>query len=472
MNEFMKLLLTMSVSGTLLLLLILGLIRLYKNKFSRRWQYYICLIAVLRFLIPFTPGTINVGRLLEGGLKGFHTADIMDKGPEMLDRNVTVNGNKEKQTYIYLFFVWSAMALALSVRKIRIYQGFIQCVKAGNVEVSDVRALNLLSGCEEKLNIKTGAGLYCNALIVSPIMIGYFRPSIVLPVRELGDQELPHIFMHELLHYKRRDMLYKWLVQLVVCIHWFNPFAYLLEKEVNKACELSCDEAVISMLDEPARREYGDMLISFLKPTNHCKDTLSFMTLSDGAEQLKERLGAIMDFREKTKGMRILMGVLALCIIFGAVFIGGYSDAPVTGLNSAVTGKSLIPEEQNPVVSTADENSGRASEPPIPEGKSRSMGTYIPNWENWDGDWDWDDKALMEAYAACGIEKNGKFYYYCGETVYILKNQRPDSSIYLINTEGTVSIKVNWNAEGEITGVSYIAKEEVEKLKPKLLGTS
>ena len=159
-------------------------------------------------------------------------------------------------------------------------------------------------------------------------------------------------------------------------------------------------------------------------------------------------------------------------IIFGAVFIGGYSDAPVTGLNSAVTGKSLIPEEQNPVVSTADENSGRASEPPIPEGKSRSMGTYIPNWENWDGDWDWDDKALMEAYAACGIEKNGKFYYYCGETVYILKNQRPDSSIYLINTEGTVSIKVNWNAEGEITGVSYIAKEEVEKLKPKLLGTS
>lgn len=35
----------------------------------------------------------------------------------------------------------------------------------------------------------------------------------------------------------------------MVCIHWFNPFVYLLEKEVNRACELSCDEAVVFMLD-------------------------------------------------------------------------------------------------------------------------------------------------------------------------------------------------------------------------------
>ncbi len=32
--------------------------------------------------------------------------------------------------------------------------------------------------------------------------------------------------------------------------HWFNPFVYLLEKEVNKSCELSCDEKVIALLDE------------------------------------------------------------------------------------------------------------------------------------------------------------------------------------------------------------------------------
>ena len=65
MNEFMKTLLSLSVSGTLLLLLILGLKQLYKNKFSRRWQYYIWIIVALCFLLPFTPNTTIVGILFE-----------------------------------------------------------------------------------------------------------------------------------------------------------------------------------------------------------------------------------------------------------------------------------------------------------------------------------------------------------------------------------------------------------------------
>ena len=92
--------------------------------------------------------------------------------------------------------------------------------------------MNLLSDCEEKLNIKTRVELSYNSLIVSPIMIGFFRPRIVLPVRELEDKELSYIFVHELTHYKQGDMFYKWLIQIVVCAHWFNPFVYLLEKEV------------------------------------------------------------------------------------------------------------------------------------------------------------------------------------------------------------------------------------------------
>lgn len=63
-------------------------------------------------------------------------------------------------------------------------------------------------------------------------------------------------------------MFYKWLIQIMICIHWFNSLIYLLEKEINKACELSCDEAVITILDDSKRREYGDILTSFLKSNN------------------------------------------------------------------------------------------------------------------------------------------------------------------------------------------------------------
>ena len=354
MNEFIKILLSLSVSGALLLLLILGLKPLYKNKFSKRWQYYIWIVVALRFLLPFTPDTTIVGSLFEK----FDTAAITneiptspnvpvpaDTGnskaePTQTNREITTAAMREPfNKYVCLFFIWSALALVLFVRKVTVYQGFIQYIKAGNKEVSDIKILNLLSDCEEKLNIKTRVELSCNPLIASPMLIGFFRPRIILPVGELEDKELSYIFVHELTHYKQRDMFYKWLIQIVVCVHWFNPFVYLLEKEVNKSCELSCDEKVLSVLDDKAKREYGDTLISFLKSSNLYKSSLASVTLTEGAEQLKERLGAIMKFRKKSKVVIAITAIftVAVCVCF---FVTGAYAAPSANSKE----KNLMPD--------------------------------------------------------------------------------------------------------------------------------
>ena len=342
MSEFIKILLSLSVSGALLLLLILGLKPLYKNKFSKRWQYYIWIVVALRFLLPFTPDTTIIGSLFEKFDTTAITNEIptnpnvpvpADTGkskaePIQTNREITTAAMREPvDKYVCLFFIWSALALVLFVRKVTVYQGFIQYIKAGNKEVSDIKILNLLSDCEEKLKIKTRVELSCNPLIASPMLIGFFRPRIILPVGEWEDKELSYIFVHELIHYKQRDMFYKWLIQIVVCVHWFNPFVYLLEKEVNKSCELSCDEKVISILNEKAKREYGDTLISFLKSNNLYKSSLASVTLTEGAEQLKERLGAIMKFRKKSKAIIAITAIFtaAVCVCF---FVTGAYAAP------------------------------------------------------------------------------------------------------------------------------------------------
>ncbi|MCI9174255.1 MAG: M56 family metallopeptidase [Lachnospiraceae bacterium] len=400
MNEIMKILVSLSVSGTLLLLLLLGLKQFYKNKFSRRWQYYIWVIVALRFLLTFTftDDTTVVGSLFEkfgaaevtdgipAGRDGSvsesesiteNTAatetELIEKGrnidaakaePIEDDRGIIAGGKVkmiEKGGNIAsarssfhlsacLFFAWLVPALILLVYKIMVYQRFIRRVKADNIEVSDTGIRSLLSDCEEKLNIQTNVGLFRNPLIASPMLIGFFHPSILLPEGELGEKELSYIFMHELIHCRRKDMFYKWLIQIVVCVHWFNPFVYLLEKEVNQSCELSCDERVISMLDDRARREYGDMLISFLKADNPCKNSLASVTLSEGAKQIKERLGAIMDFRSRTRIIQALTGLLTLCVLFGAAFLGSYTvagaeDASPMGIGSSGAGKLQAPRD-------------------------------------------------------------------------------------------------------------------------------
>ena len=339
MNEFMKVLFSLSVSGTLLLLPVLGLKPLYKTRFSKRWQYYIWIIAALRFLLPFTPDTSIVGSLFEKS----DTAVITNEIPANPDGPIWVNTNHNEtepiqtsrditavamrepfKIYVCLFFLWSTLALVLFVRKITIYQSFIQYIKAGNAEVSDIKLLNLLSDCEEKLNIKTRVELSYNPLIASPVMIGFFRPGIVLPVGDMEDKELFYIFVHELIHYKQRDMFYKWLIQIVVCAHWFNPFVYLLEKEVNQSCELSCDEKIISVLDDKAKREYGDTLISFMRSKNLYKSSLASVTLTEGAEQLKERLNAIMNFKKKTRWGIFISLLLTVMLVCGFTVSGAY----------------------------------------------------------------------------------------------------------------------------------------------------
>ena len=361
MNEFIKILLSLSVSGALLLLLILGLKPLYKNKFSKRWQYYIWIVVALRLLLPFTPDTTIVGSLFEK----FDTSAITNEIPTSPNVPVpadtgnnkaeSIQTNQEITTaamrepfnkYVCLFFIWSALALVLFVRKITVYQGFIQYIKAGNKEVSDIKILNLLSDCEEKLNIKTRVEISCNPLIASPMLIGFFRPRIILPTHELEDKGLSYIFVHELIHYKQKDMFYKWLIQIVVCVHWFNPFVYLLEKEVNKSCELSCDEKVISVLDDTARREYGDTLISFLKSNKLYKSSLASATLTEGAEQIKERLGAIMKYRKKSKVMIAITTIftVAVCACFfvtGAYAVPSVANDMKTWANSEILNEIL-----------------------------------------------------------------------------------------------------------------------------------
>ena len=456
MNEFIKILLSLSVSGALLLLLILGLKPLYKNKFSKRWQYYIWIVVALRFLLPFTPDTTIIGSLFEK----FDTAAITneitispnvpvpaDTGnskaePTQTNREITTAAMREPfDKYVCLFFIWSALALVLFVRKVTVYQGFIQYIKAGNKEVSDIKILNLLSDCEEKLKIKTRVELSCNPLIASPMLIGFFRPRIILPVGEWEDKELSYIFVHELTHYKQRDMFYKWLIQIVVCAHWFNPFVYLLEKEVNKSCELSCDEKVISILDDKARREYGDTLISFLQSNNLYKSSLASVTLTEGAEQLKERLGAIMKFKKKSKGIIAITAIFSVLVCVCFFVTGAYAASPATN-NNLVLKDNGKPNEVS-IKTESDRN--------IKETENKTEKT---------------ENQYSTEYAQHGITVTDGIYYYHGERVRIFMDLRMNGSFenFIFDNEGSIDLRVLRDKNNSITNVEYLTESEADEL--------
>ncbi len=218
------------------------------------------------------------------------------------------------------------VAHILLIRKITIYQSFIRYIKAGRTKVSSIEHLEMLGKIAEQLKIKSTVGLYTNSLISSPLLIGFFKLCNILPTTELSDTDFRNTILHELIHYKRADMFYKWLVQLTICLHWFNPLVCLMGREVNHACELSCDEAVIAELSPQEQKAYGDTLLNALALGNY-NQSLASLSLNEGKEFIKERLNSIMNFKKKSVLIRCITLLLTMVFMCGFAVTGVYAKA-------------------------------------------------------------------------------------------------------------------------------------------------
>ena len=155
------------------------------------------------------------------------------------------------------------------------------------------------------------------------MLIGFFRPCIVLPTDDLSDSDFRYTILHELTHYRHRDMFYKWVVQITLCIHWFNPFVYLMCCEINRACELACDETIISSLETKEQAAYGDMLLNAIGIGGSYHNSKASMALYENKKMIKERVGAIMNFKKKTiwvtlGSLVLIIGLFAVSTVLGA----------------------------------------------------------------------------------------------------------------------------------------------------------
>ena len=383
MSAALKIFLSMSVSGSLLILTLLLGKRFLKDRFSRQWQYYIWLIVILRLLLPFSPEVSLLGKAYQAVDQAISQSAPLP--PQQQPSQNAPGGNfipavgaEEHNEPVnspagaaatahplqdigvllinHIWLVWLVAALGLLIRKITIYQGFARYIRAGLTPISDITRLDELAIVAERSGIKKPIELCVNPLVSSPLLIGFFHPCIVLPSADIPEKDFRYIILHELTHYKRRDMFYKWLVQITVCLHWFNPLVYLMSREITKACEFSCDEAVLAKMGSSNAQDYGKTLLDAMAAVGRYKENLGAVTLSENKELLKERLGAIMKFKKKSKAIQLLTGMLTLCIVFSAAFIGIYPTAAAADVpNSINTEKSVPPLFDNS--QTADNSS-------------------------------------------------------------------------------------------------------------------
>ena len=158
--------------------------------------------------------------------------------------------------------------------------------------------------------------LLASPLAQSPMLVGFFRPTILLPSEHLPDGDARFILAHELTHFRRKDLWKKLLFLMVRCAHWFNPIVYLLNRDFSRWLETSCDEYVVSSLDRDQRKEYGRLLIDYAPASRYAGPKL-YVSFASCRYKLKRRISIMLNSNKKTRSLLGL--VLAIALVVGCL---------------------------------------------------------------------------------------------------------------------------------------------------------
>lgn len=327
-SELIRTIVTMSLSGSVLALMLFIIKPFIKNRLSKSLHYYSWVIIVLIMILPlckmiklpvnseFLPvSTIHemVGGYMEAADDEQHSKAVtVQKTPDGSSEL-----QPEKVPWTGLLLIWGTGAVIYLTVNLYGYCRFVRKLKISQASANTEESTILL---ELSKNFRTPL-LYRSRLVSTPMLRGFFHPVIILPDTGYTKEQMENILSHELIHLRRKDVLVKWLMVLANAIHWMNPIMYFICRRTSRACELACDEAVIKYFDASRKRSYGDTLIAVAAASKMPKAVLS-ATMCEEKSAMRERLNSIMRHRKHKKSVIIFSAVVLLSFACAAVVLG------------------------------------------------------------------------------------------------------------------------------------------------------
>ena len=167
-----------------------------------------------------------------------------------------------------------------------------------------------------KLGISRAVKLAESPYINTPMVIGYLKPIILIPVgmiSGLSTEEVETIFIHELAHIKRHDYLVNLFQSFMEMVFFFNPFIWTLSNHLRKEREYCCDDIVITQ--HGSSRAYAHALAR-LAEVRLSGNTFA-LGLAENKNVLLDRIKRIMEKSAKNYSGKDRMIIPAVLLVAG-----------------------------------------------------------------------------------------------------------------------------------------------------------
>lgn len=341
----------MSIVGTAIGIIIITITKLFDTKLSAKWKYLLFLIPLLFLMIPITRIQINTNNefvlssvvdKVESSLNNVETISYTRKGnlqdiatnetesKQESELNVAKqtnlnNANQNDKSIIYTILptIW---LLGTSVSLLIFVAGNIGIKHkiSKTIKLDDNGIKLILMRCKQRLQISKKIEIRLQNFNASPCIYGLIHPKILVSEDFIksDSQVIQNVFMHELSHYKRKDMITNYILLIMMSLHWFNPFVYVFFRKIRQEMELATDEIALSKMNKEEKKAYGLTLISLLQTCQTEKVASKMLCITDDSKNMERRIEKIK-WSTKLKKYRasIIIFVIAILICALSPFI-------------------------------------------------------------------------------------------------------------------------------------------------------
>ena len=319
-----------SWQGAVLVILVLAVQWAFGPRLKPQWRYGLWLLVLIRLAVPWTvPSPMSLFNLLtfpstvsSPGMLATENSPVLTtaqpvgppatESPSAPTLNATATAQWNVNVWL-LFGLWLAGALVLSIFLLVTHYRLSR--KIGRQRpLIDAPVMNLLEDCKQQMGIHVPLTLVETTAVESPSLFGFVRPRLLLPAgmtQSFSLEELRYVFLHELGHIKRRDILVGWLMTALQILHWFNPLVWLAAHRMRVDRELACDALALSYGQADDNQRYGQTIIKLLESFGRSAWAPNLAGAVENKNQMKERIRMIAKFRKTNRGLALTVGLFA-----------------------------------------------------------------------------------------------------------------------------------------------------------------
>jgi beta-lactamase regulating signal transducer with metallopeptidase domain len=162
----------------------------------------------------------------------------------------------------------------------------------------------------ECLGLRRPPSLFVSDEVRSPLVIGLWRPAIVLPRTITGTaEELEMALAHEMAHIGRKDLPWQAAMSLTSIVFWFLPPAHWIGKLAKAEAEMACDRLALE-LTQTQSANYSRLLVHLSSHTPLPSAVIGMAARS--RRQLERRILALKHRFAKPHGALLAVATLLL----------------------------------------------------------------------------------------------------------------------------------------------------------------